>query len=103
MGEHGFIGFTLFMLLAWFTWNTGSRIRRQAGRSVETRWSADLASMLQVSLMGYATAGAFLGLAYFDLYYDLYCHDGYLQGYSVKEQILRDEAVTDTQELGVAQ
>ncbi len=27
--------------------------------------------MLQVSLMGYAVGGAFLGLAYYDLYYDL--------------------------------
>ena len=27
--------------------------------------------MLQVSLMGYAVSGAFLGLAYFDLYYNL--------------------------------
>jgi probable O-glycosylation ligase (exosortase A-associated) len=71
IGEHGFIGFALFMTLAWFAWNTGSRIRRQAERSVETRWCADLAGMIQVSLMGYAAAGAFLGLAYFDLYYDL--------------------------------
>ena len=71
IAEQGFIGFFLFMLLAWLTWNTGSRIRRLAGKSMETRWSYDLASMLQVSLVGYATAGAFLGLAYFDLYYDL--------------------------------
>jgi hypothetical protein len=27
--------------------------------------------MVQVSLVGYATAGAFLGLAYFDYYYTL--------------------------------
>ena len=32
---------------------------------------ADLARMLQVSVIGYATSGAFLGLAYFDLYYHL--------------------------------
>ena len=71
MGEHGFVGFTLFMLLAWFAWNTGSRIRRQAGRNAETRWAADLASMVQVGLIGYASSGAFLGLAYFDYYYTL--------------------------------
>jgi hypothetical protein len=59
------------MLLAWFTWNTGNRIRKLAGRNQETRWSTDLASMLQVSLIGYAVSGAFLGLAYFDLYYNL--------------------------------
>jgi hypothetical protein len=30
-----------------------------------------LGSMMQVSLIGYAVTGAFLGLAYFDLYYTL--------------------------------
>jgi putative inorganic carbon (HCO3(-)) transporter len=71
LGEHGFIGFTMFMLLAWFTWNTGNRIRRLARRRSETRWAADLAGMIQVSMIGYAASGAFLGLAYFDLYYTL--------------------------------
>ena len=71
LGEHGFIGFTMFMLLAWFTWNTGNHIRRLARRRPETKWAADLASMIQVSLLGYAASGAFLGLAYFDLYYTL--------------------------------
>ncbi|MBE9520947.1 MAG: putative O-glycosylation ligase, exosortase A system-associated, partial [Proteobacteria bacterium] len=71
MAEHGFIGFTMFMLLALFTWSTGSRIRRLAKHRSETRWAADLASMVQVSMIGYAASGAFLGLAYFDLYYTL--------------------------------
>jgi len=71
IAEQGFIGFALFMLLAWFTWNTGNRIRKLARKNNETRWAFDLASMLQVSLIGYAAGGAFLGLAYFDLYYDL--------------------------------
>jgi probable O-glycosylation ligase (exosortase A-associated) len=71
LGEHGFIGLGLFLLLAWFTWNTGSRIRRQARRNTEATWCADLASMTQVSIVGYASGGAFLGLAYFDAYYYL--------------------------------
>lgn len=71
MGEHGFIGFGMFMLLAWFTWNTGNRIRRRARESPETKWVGDLASGIQVGMVGYAAAGAFLGLAYFDLYYTL--------------------------------
>jgi probable O-glycosylation ligase (exosortase A-associated) len=71
LAEQGFIGFSMFMLLAWFTWNTGNRIRRMARRRTETRWAADLASMTQVSMIGYAASGAFLGLAYFDLYYTL--------------------------------
>jgi probable O-glycosylation ligase (exosortase A-associated) len=71
LGEQGFIGFTMFMLLAWFTWDTGKRIRRLARHKPETKWAADLAGMIQVSLIGYAASGAFLGLAYFDLYYTL--------------------------------
>ena len=34
-------------------------------------WAPNLAAMLQVSLVGYAVGGAFLGLAYFDLFYHL--------------------------------
>lgn len=71
MGEHGFTGLAMFLLLGWFAWNTGNRIKRAVRHSPELKWSADLASMLQVSLVGYASAGAFLGLAYFDLYYTL--------------------------------
>jgi hypothetical protein len=42
-----------------------------AKQSAETIWMADLLAMIQVSLLGYAASGAFLGLAYFDLYYHL--------------------------------
>ena len=102
MGEQGFIGFSMFMLLAWFTWNTGSRIRKQAGRIAETRWGADLASMIQVSLMGYAGAGAFLGLAYFDLYYNLIAIM-VICSMLLKEQILDMQAVADTTVPGVTE
>lgn len=71
MGEHGFIGFGIFMLLALLTWNTGSRVIKRARARPETKWAADLAAMVQVSMVGYASGGAFLGLAYFDLYYNL--------------------------------
>ena len=100
MGEHGFVGFFMFMLLAWFTWNTGNRIRRDARGSEETRWAADLANMLQVSLVGYAAAGAFLGLAYFDLYYDLIAMMVICR-ILLREQIAGKEGVADTQEAGV--
>lgn len=71
LGEHGFVGLALFLLLGWFSWRTCSLVVKQARPHSEGQWMADLASMLQVSLVGYATSGAFLGLAYFDLYYHL--------------------------------
>ena len=53
------------------TWLTASWVIRSARRDSESRWAGDLAAMVQVSLVGYASAGAFLGLAYFDFYYTL--------------------------------
>jgi hypothetical protein len=58
-------------MLGLMTWRTASWVIRRARRDREKRWIADLAAMVQVSLVGYATAGAFLGLAYFDYYYTL--------------------------------
>ena len=71
LGEHGFVGLALFLALAAMTWLTASRVARRAKGHEELVWAADLVKMIQVSLVGYATAGAFLGLAYFDYYYTL--------------------------------
>ena len=71
LGEHGFVGLGLFLMLGLMTWFTASWVIRHARRDREKRWVADLAAMIQVSLVGYASAGAFLGLAYFDFYYTL--------------------------------
>lgn len=71
LGEHGFVGLGLFLLLALMAWRSGSWVIRSARGDGELNWVRDLASMLQVSMIGYASAGAFLGLAYFDLYYHL--------------------------------
>jgi probable O-glycosylation ligase (exosortase A-associated) len=71
LGEHGFVGLGLFILLGMMTWRTASWIIRHSRGDPEARWAADLAAMVQVSLVGYASAGAFLGLAYFDFYYTL--------------------------------
>ena len=100
LGEHGFIGVAMFILLGWFTWNTGNHIRSQAKGSLETKWAADLASMVQVSIIGYASAGAFLGLAYFDLYYVLIAIM-VICSVILKEQILHAQAAVDTPVSGV--
>ena len=71
LGEHGYVGFGLFMLLPWLTWRKGARIIRECGKDPERKWATDLARMLQVSIIGFASAGAFLGLANFDLYYHM--------------------------------
>src|SRR6266567_8911221 len=71
LGEHGFVGLGLFLMLGLMTWRTASWVTGRAHRDREKRWAAALAAMIQVSLVGYARSGAFLGLAYFDYYYTL--------------------------------
>jgi probable O-glycosylation ligase (exosortase A-associated) len=71
MGEHGFIGFGLFVLIGLMAWRTGSKVIRECRKDPDRKWATDLAAMTQVSMIGYATGGAFLGLAYFDYYYHL--------------------------------
>jgi len=71
LGEQGFVGLGLFLALGWLTWRSCNRIGRQARKHRDGLWIADLVRMLQVSLIGYAASGAFLGLAYFDLYYHM--------------------------------
>ncbi len=71
MGEHGFIGFGLFVLIGLLAWRTGSKVIRECRKDPNRKWAVDLAAMTQVSMVGYATGGAFLGLAYFDYYYHL--------------------------------
>ncbi|WP_310447409.1 putative O-glycosylation ligase, exosortase A system-associated [Thiobacillus sp.] len=71
MGEHGFIGFSLFLLLGLLAWIRAQQIINRCKKDPDKKWAADLAAMIQVSLVGYAAGGAFLGMSYFDLPYHL--------------------------------
>jgi probable O-glycosylation ligase (exosortase A-associated) len=71
LGEHGFIGLGLFLLVWFFTWRTASWVTRNARRVDGLESTSRLAAMIQVTLVGYFVGGAFLSLAYFDLPYDL--------------------------------
>lgn len=71
LGEHGWPGLFLFLLVWLAGWRLASQIRGRAAADDEQRWLATLAGMCQVSLVGYAIGGAFLSLAYFDLPYNI--------------------------------
>jgi probable O-glycosylation ligase (exosortase A-associated) len=69
LGEHGFVGLALFLLMLAFAWRTGSRVIALCHDRPDLKWARDLAAMGQVSLIGYAVGGAFLTMAYYDLWY----------------------------------
>lgn len=71
LGELGFIGLFLFVLLFSFVWGSAGRMRKLGALQPETQWASDLGGMLQVSLVGYAVGGAFLSLSYWDFPYNL--------------------------------
>lgn len=71
LGEHGYVGLFLFLLLWWLAFQTAGKIRKEALARKQTHWAFYLAGMCQVSLVGYAVGGAFLSLAYFDLPYNI--------------------------------
>lgn len=74
LGEHGFVGLFLFLLLFVTAWiRAGQLTRRAQGHPEFGSWVPKLMPMVQVSLVGYAVGGAFLSLAYFDLPYYLVC------------------------------
>lgn len=71
LGEHGFVGLFLFLLLWLFVWRSAGRLRVQGKKLAQTQWLSHLGAMCQVSLAGYAIGGAFLSLSYYDLPYNI--------------------------------
>jgi probable O-glycosylation ligase (exosortase A-associated) len=71
LGEHGFVGLLLFLLIWVLVWRSAAFLRKQGAADPQVSWARDLGSMCQVSLVGYLVGGAFLSLAYFDLPYNL--------------------------------
>ena len=69
LGEQGFIGLALFLLLWLLVWRLAAGIIRTGSKRKEMRWATELARMIQVSFIGFWVGGSFLGLAYFDLPY----------------------------------
>jgi probable O-glycosylation ligase (exosortase A-associated) len=71
LGEHGYVGLFLFVLIWWLTFRVAAQLRRQARNRPELAWVHALAGMCQVSLVAYLVGGAFLSLSYFDMPYNI--------------------------------
>jgi putative inorganic carbon (HCO3(-)) transporter len=70
LGEHGFVGLALYLALGLLTWRKAGRIARETRDDPDFgSWVPQLMRMVQVSLIGFATGGAFLSLVHFDLPY----------------------------------
>jgi probable O-glycosylation ligase (exosortase A-associated) len=69
--EQGFVGLGIYLFLVGSCWVSLLGLRRKARRSPSSHWIVPYTHMLEVSLFGFLVSGAFLGLANFDLFYQL--------------------------------
>lgn len=71
LGEHGYIGLVIFLSIGLVGWANGFRIIKLAQSNPEYKWAGDLARMMQVSLVGYASGGLFVNIGYCEIPYYL--------------------------------
>lgn len=69
LGETGFVGLGLYLMLLLASYRAASGILRRTRDRPDLGWARSLASMVQVSIVGYCVGGAFLSLGFYDLYY----------------------------------
>jgi len=71
LGEHGFVGLGLYLLLYLMLWRSASELGRTTRDRPEYAWAREFGLMMQVSLAGFLVGGAFLSLVNFDVPYYL--------------------------------
>src|SRR5437660_564755 len=91
LGEHGFPGLIMFLGLMGSCFLSCRKIRRQFAKNALARWPVAYAEMITVSLLAFPTSGAFLGFAYFDLFYQLVATTVILKCLATSE-LLRESA-----------
>ena len=71
LGDLGFTGLFLFLLIMLVAFWQLFQIKRMAKGRESLRWAVDLASMLQVTMVVYMVTAALLSMAYFEMVYVL--------------------------------
>lgn len=69
LGDHGFLGLALFLFVLLATFLTLQRVKSLVTADPDRAWLGHYASAIQVGLVGYCVSGAFVSLAWFDLFY----------------------------------
>jgi putative inorganic carbon (hco3(-)) transporter len=99
LAEHGVPGLAIFLLLIASCWVSCGRIAR-GWQYEDPPYLADYARMTQLSFMTFLVSGAFLGRAYFDLFYQLIVTTIILKSLARAESVQgEDVELTDYEEL----
>lgn len=68
LGEHGFIGLGLYLILLAATLLRSSKLVRAAKKLPDKKWVAEVGTGIQASMIVFCVSGAALSLAYYDLF-----------------------------------
>lgn len=71
LGEQGFVGLGLFLLLLLSCYGSLRGLRKEMKRHPELEWAEPYTHMFEVTLLAYMVNGATLGRAYFDFFYQI--------------------------------
>ena len=71
LGEHGFVGLGLFLALLISSILSVKKLKKNFKYLPSFQWLCNYCDMIELSLLAYMVSGAFLGRAYFDLYYHM--------------------------------
>tara|TARA_R110002096_G_scaffold436105_1_gene668151 strand:- start:174069 stop:175322 length:1254 start_codon:yes stop_codon:yes gene_type:complete len=71
LAEHGYVGFVLFLIMLFYTYNIARRMARQSKNVDNGAWFYDYSIALRSSIMAYLVIGLTTNIAFFDLLYFL--------------------------------
>ncbi|MCC6610729.1 MAG: putative O-glycosylation ligase, exosortase A system-associated [Burkholderiales bacterium] len=69
LGQHGFVGLGLYLALMASAILRLTQIRREARALPDAGWIATYSDGLRIGIVAFAISGAFINVAYFDLYF----------------------------------
>lgn len=97
LGQHGFVAFALYIILLVSTLFSLQRIKKEGLKNPEFQWVTNYATAVQIGLVGYMAAGAFLSSAYFDLLYVFIAVTALLQRElsAVATQAVEDRSISE--------
>ncbi|MBT1064834.1 putative O-glycosylation ligase, exosortase A system-associated [Bowmanella sp. Y26] len=71
LGELGWPGLAIYLIILWGWWRLSAQNAKLAKGHVELKWCVTFSQMSQVTQIAYMSTGAFLGLAYWNMPYEL--------------------------------
>jgi len=71
LGDHGWPGLILYIILLISTWRLGNAIIKQAGEETDLLWARDLVAMVKSCMVAYMVGGLVITHAYYEPFYVL--------------------------------